>query len=163
MQTNHPSIVVYDENTSTVVDQPDAEISGPQVGNFENVKPVVLMEASSLFPFDFFPSRIRVSTHSVAVIDQFFIASHETTTILIEDIFNIDLITVPFFCSLHLTNRQPMMPIVEIKFLRKDDGEKLKNLIQGLMMMKAKKVDLAKYSREEICEQLEHLGAVATT
>lgn len=124
---------------------------------------MVLLEVSTVFPFDLFPSRIRVGTQSVAVIDTIFFASHETKTILISDIFNIELMTTPFFSTLELINRQPMAPTTKIKFLRTADALALKNLVQGLMMLSAKNIDLSKYTAEEIKDQITKLGEVAAT
>lgn len=127
------------------------------------VTPEILLRVKSVFPFDLFPSEVIVTTNSVAIIDNFFWGTSETKTILIQDIFNVDLIKTPFFCNVQITNRQAMLPVIEIKYLRKKDGDKLKDTIQGLLLMKAENVDIDKYSAAQINPQIRNLGSLTTT
>jgi hypothetical protein len=120
---------------------------------------LVLYKASSLFPIDLFPTDVIVYATKVDVIDRIFFGAQDVKTVMIPDIFTLEVQTTPFFSSIMITNRQPMTPLIEVKFLRNKDALKLRAIVQGLVVAHYNKLDLAQLPPTQLLKHVEELGA----
>lgn len=91
------------------------------------------------------------------VSSQFF-ASHQTTSIPLHDIANVEVQTSPFFSTLRIiTIRYPMHAIV-LRYLRKHDATKAKNIIDGLLVAISQGADVSAIEPVRFIKQIEKVG-----
>ncbi len=124
---------------------------------------LILYRATSIFPFEIFPTDVVVYRNKVDIIDRIFWGAQDIKTVMIPDIFQLEVQTTPFFSSISITNRQPMMPLISVKFLKNNDALQLRAIIQGLVNAHYQKLDLSDLSPAQLIQQVKELGEAATT
>ena len=121
----------------------------------------VLFSARTVFPFDFFPDTLTISANKIDIVSSQFFFSHQTTSIPLRDIANVEIQTAPFFATLRIINiRYPMHPSI-IRFLKKRDAIRAKNIIDGLLVAMSQGADIAAIEPHLLLEQIEKVGRSA--
>jgi hypothetical protein len=121
----------------------------------------VLYTTTTVFPFDFFPDTLTINANKIDVVKSEFFGSHQTTSVPLRDIANVEVQTTPFFASLRIVNiRYPMQPI-NLQYLKKDDAVKAKQIIDGLMVAMSQGADVAAIEPKRFLREIETVGASA--
>jgi hypothetical protein len=118
----------------------------------------VLFSARTVFPFDLFPDTLTISANKIDIVSSQFFFSNQTTSIPLRDIANVEIQTAPFFATLRIINiRYPMHPSI-IRFLKKNDALKAKNIIDGLLVAMSQGADIAAIEPHRLLSQIETVG-----
>lgn len=121
----------------------------------------ILFTAKTVFPFDFFPDTLTINANKIDIVKSSFFASHQTSSIPIRDIANVELQTVPFFATLRIINiRYPMRPKV-LRYLKKRDAIRAKNIIDGLLVALSQGADISELEPKKFIEEIEEVGRSA--
>src|SRR5579871_70111 len=67
----------------------------------------VLYTISTVFPIEFFPTKISIEKTKVNIVRDIFFGAKEVESILISEISNVEVFTSLFFATLQLTVRLP--------------------------------------------------------
>ncbi len=124
-------------------------------GSSENI-----YQASSVFPFDFFPDHITVNRSRVDIIIGMFIATKEMISILIENIYEVDIDYSLFFASINFKVTGNLQNPPPIGFLKKDEAIKLRRIISGLVLALKEKIDIKELTVQELQITMEQIGKV---
>jgi hypothetical protein len=118
----------------------------------------VLFQTRTVFPFDFFPDTLTVTANKIDVVSSAFFLSHQTTSIPLADIANVEIQTSPFFATLQIINiRYPMHPLI-LNYLKINDAQKAKKIIDGLLVAVAQGTDVTKIEPANFIKQIEKVG-----
>ena len=120
----------------------------------------VLLRVRAFFPFDFFPDEVIVDTNRVNVIKRNFFLSERVHGIPVANILDVFVEHGPIFAALKIVDSGFIENEIEVNYLRKEDAEKARELIQGLIDVKKQGIDLAKVDHRNIEKQLEELGSI---
>lgn len=118
----------------------------------------LLFKVKSVFPFDFFPDTLLVDYNKITIIHKEFFFIEQTVNADVSDILNVEVDTTPFFASLKITTRALTAPPLRISFLRKKDGRKARQIINGLLAAHANNAEVGEKNPERIVEMLLALG-----
>src|SRR5258708_24459589 len=102
----------------------------------------ILYTLTSVFPYDFFPTKMSIEKTKVNIVRHIFFGAREIESILISEISNVEVFTSLFFASLQVTVRLPSVPPKVVKYLRVDETLRAQRIIQGLMTRLSLHVDL---------------------
>lgn len=119
----------------------------------------ILAEATTVFPFTFFPDNITVDRAQVTIVHRSFIKVGEIASIRIEDILNADASVGPFFGSLHIYTRfyNTQHPYV-VKWLWREDALRIKRILHGYIIATKRKIDTSALTTRELADMLDNLG-----
>lgn len=120
----------------------------------------ILIRLKGFFPLDLFPDEIVVDANKINIVYRYFIESEDTKSILIEDVEDVIIQTIPFFATLIIIDRRDPEKPTKIGFLKKKEAYRAKRIIEGLIIAKKKHIDVGKIVSKETTEQLEKLGEV---
>lgn len=121
----------------------------------------ILYRAAGFFPVDLFPCEVVVYPNKIEVVDTLFFFSKDIKTILISDILEVQIKTSPFFSTVTIVSRQPMLPEVDIKWLLNRQAIKLRNIIQGLVIASQSQTDVTGMDSQTLKTQTQQLGSTA--
>lgn len=124
-------------------------------------EPEILYEATTLFPFDFFTDNIKLTNESLVVTENYIIGSR-TTTFLIKDILNVELNTSLLMSTLTIVRTMTPQPPYKIRNVPNAQAERLKNLIQGLLVLKNDQVELAGADGKTVKKKATEIGEITT-
>ena len=130
----------------------------------------VLFKANTVVPFTLFPHTIILDRNHLTVIHRAFFAVAKITSVRFEDILTADLHVGPFFGSLKIATRffinqtteqvnSADMEAPAITFLSKRNAMEAHKLLQGLIAVTQKKIDISQIPKQKLVEQLRSLGA----
>ncbi len=118
----------------------------------------MLLRIRALFPFDLFPDEVIIDECKVSVVFHEFFFSEDIHSINIEMIRDVDIETGPFFAKLQIVpDGYPSKPLV-VRYLKKRDAIRARSIIQGLMVVKRRNIDLGKVNDADLADKLEMLG-----
>lgn len=119
----------------------------------------ILLKASSVFPFDFFPDELVIDKHKVCIIAKEFFLAQDIHSIMIDLIKDVEVETSVFFGTLKVVpDGYPAQPVC-IRYLRKEDALKAQRIIQGLMVSNKQGVKVEEIQDENLCEKVEKVGS----
>lgn len=124
----------------------------------------IIFEASSIFPFDLFPDKIRIDLAKVDVINHELYKSGEAHSIYIKDIGDVFLESSIIFATLKIidTSLKASKPsdyvIIKMRYLKKSDAEKAFHIIQGLIFAEKNGLKLENLKGEDLVSKIEKLG-----
>lgn len=121
----------------------------------------MLFTADTVFPLDLFPDTISIDRIKVTVIRRSFFRVAEVISIQIEDILNVEGDMGPFFGSLKIWTRFFSSEPLHITQLSRKDASTLKQLIQGYVIARHKKIDCSAIRTQELIPMLCQLGQEA--
>lgn len=119
----------------------------------------VLARARTVFPMQLFPDRVVIDRTKITITKRDFFWTSNVIGIRIEDILNVSCSVGPLFGSINIASR--VMSSVDhfsVNFLWRNDAIHLKDIIQGYMIAKHNKIDIAELSTRELVETLTELG-----
>lgn len=117
-----------------------------------------LCSVQSVFPFDFFPTTITVSRTKIDVIDQLFFFSKRINSFLISEIGRIEVTTGLLFSTILFRARTVDKLLVKVSYLNGSDAIKVQNVIQGLLIAKAEKVNMTQLNTTEVESSVSVMG-----
>lgn len=115
----------------------------------------VLLVAKAVFPFQLIPDRITIDETKVTFENRNILNSNDIQTILIEDIFEVEVVHTLLLASIIIkTNRRTY----NLPFLRIAEAMKVKELITGLQVACREGIDLTKLSPFNLTQKLIEIG-----
>lgn len=118
-----------------------------------------ILHVKTVFPFVLFTDEIIIDIHKVTIIYGNFFASKQIHSVLVKDISDVVVEISPFFATLKIVDIGYTDNTIDIKYLKKSDGNLARRVIQGLAMTHKHGIDLTKVDREGLLQKLENLGA----
>lgn len=122
----------------------------------------ILITADTLFPFTIFPDTVIVDRVKVTIKRRDFFSLSKVTSIQIEDILNVEANTGPFVGSLRIWTRFFSNAPLRVNYLRDKDALAIKEILQGFIIARHKKIDCTKIDRDHLTKLLRELGTEAT-
>lgn len=120
---------------------------------------MVLFACKSVFPFDFFPNEVIIDINKITLIDREFFMSGGIQSIYLKDIYDVEIETGPFFSTLIISNTYFTANKLEVKYLKKKDAVKLREIMLGLICANKVGIDLTKLDKTNLKENLIRLSA----
>lgn len=120
----------------------------------------ILMQISSVFPFDLSLDTVTINANKVSVIRKGVFNTKQISGVTIENISHVDVSTGLFAATLNLTDSSNIREPIHISahHLRKSEALKARQLIQGLITTKRNNIPLTgSLAEQEV--QAEKLGA----
>jgi hypothetical protein len=118
----------------------------------------ILVTATAVFPFDFFPDSISVDRTKVTIHKRLFFGQTEVKSLQVEDILNVEIDAGPLFASLKITSRVPNQPPMEVHYLPKHQAAEIHSIIEGYNIARAKKIDCSTIPKKDLVPLLVRLG-----
>lgn len=122
----------------------------------------VLYTVSTIFPFKFFPTKIIVEPQKVNIVNEYFILSSETRSVMINDIAEVFLNTDLFFSSITIVDKNFVENKIHINFLPKKKGKIARHIITGLVTATKQEIDLSKINAPDLAEKMRQVGECIT-
>jgi hypothetical protein len=160
IQTQTPNTIAQ-EKSNKAVKQEDLNDGNKQKLRFNKLvekSQRVLIELSSVFPFDLFPDTITIDESKLNIIIRVFFFSETVHSIPIKSLKDISVETSIFFGTLKvIPDGYPGQPII-VKFLKKDEAIKARRIIQGLTVASREGIDITQIPNQELKNKIEDLG-----
>ena len=121
----------------------------------------IIASASSMFPWDFFPSTINVEETRVTIIHRQLLSS-QVHSVDIKSISNVFINTDLFFASITIVSSTFKEGSIKIMKLRKHQAILTRRIIEGMRMFVEKDINTSKYSVQELIGQLKELSKTKT-
>jgi len=118
----------------------------------------VLYKCVSFFPFDLFPDEISIEPAQVNIKQKIFFWTSRMVSIPIGNISDVAISTIPFFASLTIVDRFFHQNTVTVSFLKKNEAQRARKIIQGLILANKEGVDITKVKVEELIKRAERIG-----
>jgi hypothetical protein len=138
------------------------EMNSKKLDSIMDLANFVLYKAKTVFPFDLAPDEVVVDTYKVSIIYNYFPTSSRVHSVMISDITDVFVDSGLFFAKLMIVDRGFVEDVVSVEHLKKLEAEKLRKLIQGLVVSHQQGIDVAKLKEEipeqEIIDKIESLG-----
>lgn len=115
-----------------------------------------VLSISTVFPWDLFPTTIRIQENKVSFIFRQFMTSQEQD-VDIKDISNTHIEQSFFFARLKIISDTFANEPVTIDHLKKKDAVRARMYIQGLQLFNQKNIDTSDYEIKELIQKLEEL------
>jgi hypothetical protein len=119
-----------------------------------------LMAITSVFPFSFFPDSIVVDKKKVDVIHRSFFATKRVFTIFIDDIRTVRVSNGLFFATIRFEVKGFEQNPQPVKYLRKHEAKKIRDLIIGLVTTDMEDIDISKIPEKQAKKKLTKIGRV---
>lgn len=120
----------------------------------------VLFSATNIFPFDLFPDSIVINVDRISVINRQFFGSEQVYTILVKDLADTAIETIPFFATLVIIDDRYKDKPVKVRFLSRQDAIKARRILQGLILGREQKIDFSKLKDPNLAKKIEALGKI---
>ncbi len=118
-----------------------------------------LFRISSVFPLQLFPDEIVVDEFKVTIITRvFFFDSGLTRSILYRDLSDVAVEKSLWFAALKFGERGFPTDQLVVNYLWRDQAERARRLIEGMIVLDKEKTETAKLSVEDLFEEAEKLG-----
>lgn len=119
----------------------------------------VLLKATTVFPFDFFPDQITIDECKVNIVFHSFFLSEDIHSIPIDMIRDIEVEAGPFFATLKIVpDGYPGQPL-RIRLLKKKDAIRARKIIEGLIVAKRHGIDMTTLDDINLEENAELIGS----
>lgn len=116
----------------------------------------VVLSISTVFPWNIFPTTVRIQENKVCFLFRQFMTSQEQD-VDIKDISNTHIEQSFFFASLKVISNTFANEPVIIEHLKKKDALRARMLIQGLQLFNQKNIDTSNYEIKDLIDKLEEL------
>jgi len=118
----------------------------------------VLYTANTVFPFTLFTDTITIDRSKVTIIRRDFFLVARTTSIQIEDIVGVEKTTGPILGSIRILIEFLAQKPYVINKLSRRDTENVKDILQGYVIARQKKIDCTKIPTRELLPMVISLG-----
>jgi hypothetical protein len=136
----------------------EEEISKQKFKSLVQKSKKTLLRIKTVFPFDLFPDDITIETNQVNVCIRQFFLTQFTQSISIKNIQDVEVQNGPLFASMTLTENGAVPRVLSVSYLKKDDANKARRIIQGLVVASQEGIDFTKMPYDDIITQAEELG-----
>lgn len=126
---------------------------------------IVLLNAKTVFPFDFFPDTVVIDTGKIHIVTREFFATERVTTINFKDIVDVWAEKSLFLGNLiilYLPKQETMgmlKPLQHrVNLLKEKDAMDAKNILKRMLILRREEVDLTQLSPKELKDMLERIG-----
>lgn len=117
----------------------------------------ILISASTVFPFDLFPTTINVEATRVTVITRQLFSS-QVHSFDIKDISSVFIETSILFAAIRLESKTYSQKELVINRLWKKEAILLRRIIEGLRMFEKKDINTTNFSKAELLSKLKELS-----
>lgn len=76
-----------------------------------------------------------------------------------EDIFTVEVEAGIFFATLKIQQKQAFIPVVELPYFWKEPAFKARRIIQGLLVVQTKNLEIKDMKPQELLPYLEEIGS----
>ena len=118
----------------------------------------ILVKATAVFPFDFFPDSITVDRQKLTVVHRDFFTIKRTVSVQYGDIKNIQADIGPFLASLIITSEHFINNTQTIRFLLKKEALAIQQLVQGFIIAEKEHIDCSTIDDQKLITLLSQLG-----
>lgn len=118
----------------------------------------VLLEATSVFPFNIFPDSIKIDRQKVIMIHREFFRVASIQNIQLSKIQSIEADVGPFFGSVSITAEQFENTVSTIHFLTRRDTIRVQELLQGFVVANQRNIDYSHVDTKELVPLIKKLG-----
>jgi hypothetical protein len=119
----------------------------------------ILAHTKSVFPFMLFPDSLTVDRQKLTIVYKQFFNAHQTVSVPLESVKNIQADLGPFFGSLTITSDLFINNVQKITCLPRHDVLQIQKLVQGITTAISEKIDLGKIKdTEQLKDSLCKLG-----
>ncbi len=118
----------------------------------------VLMRCSSTFPFELRPDIIEVTDQEVVIMYRKFLGPKTEFTIEIDDLMNVRYETNGIFVAITFQVEDYQNPPRKVRFLKKSDATRLKQVVMGLIHCHKQGINTSKYDKQELLTKLIDMG-----
>jgi hypothetical protein len=118
----------------------------------------ILFQTKTVFPFDFFPDELKISSTKIEIKQFHFINTYTKTMIPLQDIAYVEINTIPFFATMKIGNIRVRNPVV-LRYLPAGAALKAKRIIDGLLIAQESGVDISVIEPKALLPQIESLAA----
>ncbi|PIR60722.1 MAG: hypothetical protein COU67_01175 [Candidatus Pacebacteria bacterium CG10_big_fil_rev_8_21_14_0_10_44_54] len=118
-----------------------------------------LFTCTSVFPFALFPDKIIVDSTKVVIHKKVFFLSSEVITILLQDIRLVEMNTGPFFAKLQFEVFGFDDKSISIRYLRRSDAARIKDLVMGLVAVKDTGINLKHVDSGSLVRSAKKIGS----
>ena len=119
----------------------------------------ILYRLKGFWPFDFFQDELIICRSEINLVCREFFLSQEVQAVSIEDITDIRLERGPLFATLRIMKMSFVNSELEIGYLRVGQAIKARQIIQGLMIVRERKIDVSIFSKDELLGKLREIGS----
>lgn len=117
-----------------------------------------LFRCKTVFPFDFFPNEIIIDITKITVIDRSFFMTGGIQSIYLKDIYDVEVETGPFFSTLLVSDQYFSPNKLEVKYLKKKDALKSREIMSGIICAIKMGIDLTKIDSSHLESNLRELS-----
>lgn len=117
----------------------------------------VLAKAEAVFPFDLSPDAITVDKSKVNIIEKEFLGGEGVRSILLDEISDVIVETASSLATIKIVEAHNK-EISTVNKLKYKDANRVRNVIQGLIVAKKNNINLDNIDPEKLPEKLEKLG-----
>ena len=119
----------------------------------------VLYRVHSVFPLDPFPTTLVIAPNTLSIVNNLFGLSQRVLTVNMDDIFTVEVEAGLFFADLKIQQKQATLPVVDLRFFWKDPAMKARRIIQGLLVVRSKQLEIYNMKPQELIPYLEEIGS----
>ena len=143
-------IKVNDTDSNTVEGDPLEEL--------QKETDKTLFRTKTVFPFTLFPDTIIIDYHKVSIIRKKFFMSESIDSINHGDILHVEAETGPLFATLKITTKYFSEKPIEIEYLDKKHGVKVRDMLHGLIAARQDDIAFDDVKKKGMAKELEQIG-----
>ncbi len=114
--------------------------------------------STAKIPIDLFPDEIIVDISHITIIFRQLFGAKQVRSIPLRGVVNVEVDSIPLRATLRLHDMKDKQNPVEISGLKKKDAEKVRRVIEGLIVADKKQIDLTKVDDQDLASKIETLG-----
>ncbi|MEX0895781.1 MAG: hypothetical protein WDZ94_02475 [Patescibacteria group bacterium] len=118
----------------------------------------ILVRATGVFPFDFFPSTVLVTKSKVDIQQSFLTYTSSSTSFLISDIARIEVTSGFLFSTLLVRAKMSDKILAKASYLPKGQANEVQSVIQGLMIAENENVNVSRVDAQSVRDATEDIG-----
>jgi len=119
-----------------------------------------LLKIQTVFPFIIFPNILRIDLQKVSITHVRFFWTHKDQVININDILGVSVQSGPLFATLVITTKFFSQKPFKIAYLLRGQAMLARRMIQGLMIVSKKNIQIKETDKYKIVEMLEKIGKI---
>jgi hypothetical protein len=119
----------------------------------------VIYKTTTVFPFTPFPDTITIDREKVTIANRYFFRVAKLTSSPIDHIQNVEANIGPFFGSVQITSRFFYKNIRQLRYLWREDAEKIQKILQGFIIVSQKDFSVTDVPKDQLLKMLIELGS----
>lgn len=143
----------------TIVKSPVISNKPKTIVDYTTQEARTLYTIKSVFPFDPFPTTITVQPSAISIVHDLFGLSKKVITVTMSDIFSVEVEAGIMFANLRFTQKQASLPVIEVPYFWKNDAFRARRILQGLIIVQNKDLEIPYMRSDEVLSYLEEIGS----